>query len=813
MKKILFCWALALLSWTTGAQTLREGACVLPIADGSAVRIEWYGDAAVRVVKTPDGRPFERKSLAVTARPQPLRCRHTETAAAWRIESARLAVTVDKQSGAVAFATAQGQPIVAEAGAARFTPMNDAGRSAWQVSQNFRLDPDEAIYGLGILQNGKMSQRGEERTLRPGNTEDGIPFFQSAKGYGIYWDNYSPTRISDGDAGTGFASETGDAVDYYLLYGGSADGVVAAVRALTGDVPMLPLWAYGFMQSRERYKSQQELLDVLHRYRRDSVPIDCMIQDWQYWGNNYLWNAMEFMSEQFPDPKGMLNEVHRQHARCMISIWSSFGPQTKPYRQLEEKGLLLPIETWPQSGISHQWPPRMDYPSGVRVYDCYSPEARDIYWNNLQRIHALGMDGWWMDSTEPDHFNWKASDFDHQTALGSYRSVLCAYPLLTVGGVYDHQRAVSDTARVLILTRSGCFGQQRYGANVWSGDVVSTWEMLRSQVPAGLNFSLTGNPNFNSDLGGFFAGSYNRSWRGKPAYENPAYRELYLRWMQQGVFTPMMRSHGADVPRELFYYGQAGEPVYDAMLAAIRLRYRLLPYIYSTAWQVSKHRDTFMRALAMDFAADPQAAARSDEYLFGRALLATPVLRAHYTPEVVRRDRDANAGWDKRTGRMTMERLDSVGFSAPAEHTVYLPAGSAWYYFADGRRYEGGAEVTRTLPIAEVPFFVRAGSILPLGPDVQWSGEKPWDALEVRIYPGANGRFTLYEDEFDSYRYEQGLYTEIDFRWDDRARRLTIEARRGSYPGMIEQRTFRLLLPDGTTREVHYDGKRQTVKF
>jgi len=776
------------------------------------VALQWYAPDIVRVTKAPSGAVYNPSSLAVTARPAAVKVSCSETADSVFVISGKLRVAVSKSNGVVKFSDKKRRPIGAEAAAATFTPATDAGRATYSPAQSFVMLPGEEIYGLGILQNGKMSQRGENRQLYPANTEDGIPFFQSNRGYGIYWDNYSTTGIADsGDAVT-FSSEVGDGVDYYMIYGGDADGVVAGVRELTGDVPMAPLWTYGFHQSRERYKSQEEIVDVLRRYRQDGVPVDGMIQDWQYWGSNYSWNAMEFLNESFPDPKGMLDKIHAGNAHCIISIWSSFGPMTKPYRQLDEKGLLFDLETWPQSGCS-LWPPKMDYPSGVRVYDCYSREARDIYWENLRRIHDLGMDAWWMDSTEPDHFGWKTEDFDHKTALGTYRSVRLAYPLMTVGGVYEHQRASADTARVFILTRSCTFGQQRYGANVWSGDVVSTWDMLRRQVPAGLNFSLTGNPNFNSDLGGFFCGSYNGAWEGKPAYENPAFRELYVRWTQFGVLTPMMRSHGADSPRELYFYGSAGEPVYDALVDAVKLRYRLLPYIYSTAHDVSAHRSSFMRALLMDFPTDKKAAASASQYMFGKALLAAPVLKANYTPEVIRNDADANAGWDKNTGRTNLSGLDNVDFTARYPHTVYLPAGTDWYYLHDGSRYSGGADITLDLCLSDNPIFVKAGSILPLGPDVQYAEEKPWDNLEIRVYPGADGSFTLYEDETNGYNYEKGIFSEIDFKWADRSRTLTIDRRKGEFPGMLQQRRFNIVLPDGTSRTVEYNGRKQTVKF
>jgi alpha-D-xyloside xylohydrolase len=341
-------------------------------------------------------------------------------------------------------------------------------------------------------------------------------------------------------------------VDYYFIYGKNADGVVAGMRNLTGKVPMIPLWTYGFWQSKERYKSQDELVDVVKKYRDLKVPLDGIIQDWQYWGNNYQWNAMDFISPDFPDAKKMIQNIHDMNAHLSVSIWSSFGPMTNQYREMDKKGMLFNFNTWPESG-REVWPPDMNYPSGVRVYDAYNPEARNIYWKYLNKgVFSLGVDTWWMDSTEPDHLSQKPEDLDTKTYLGSFRKVRNAYPLMTVGGVYDHQRETTSDKRVFILTRSAFAGQQRYAANTWSGDVNSSWESLRNQVPAGLNFSLTGNPNFNSDIGGFFAGVYKRNGGAK----NPMFQELYVRWLQYGTFTPMMRSHGTDVPREIYQFGK-----------------------------------------------------------------------------------------------------------------------------------------------------------------------------------------------------------------------------------------------------------------
>lgn len=789
--------------------------------DGQLVQVKWYTPSIVNIVKVVPDYNYCPLDLVVTADPMQQKISMKEDALFHIYSSNELVVKVNKQNGVVTFVSPSGQVLLQESAKASLKEMIDVDVKAYNVAQSFLLETNEAIYGLGILQNGKMSQRGTDKVLCPGNTEDGIPYIQSSKGYGLYWDNYSTTHFSDKENVMTFDSETGGAVDYFFMYGKNADGVVAQMRHLSGDVPMFPLWTYGFHQSKERYKSQKETVGVVHKYRENNIPLDGIIQDWQYWGNNYLWNAMEFMSEEFSNPKSMMKDIHDNHAHCTISIWSSFGPKTKPYKELDEKGLLFDIETWPQSGISHIWPPRMDYPSGVRVYDCYSKEARDIYWKHLKRLFDLDLDAWWMDSTEPDHFNPKSQDFDRKTALGSYRSVRSVYPLMTVGGVYENQRAVSSDKRIFILTRSGFAGQQRYGCNVWSGDVNSTWEMLRSQVPAGLNFSLTGNPNFNSDLGGFFAGSYNGSWKGLPGYKNPAYHELYVRWMQYGVFTPMMRSHGADVPREVYLYAKDGEsidasPVTCAMKSAIQLRYRLLPYIYSTAWQVSKNRSTFMRALVMDFSSDERCLDINNEFMMGSSILATPILHAQYTPEIIKRDSDANAGWARDQKKQELD-MDEVDFTAVRVNSFYLPAGAVWYEFANNTKYEGGQEVSLETTLASNPFFVKAGSILPIGPDVQYSTEKSWDNLEIRVYEGADGVFTLYEDEFDNYNYEQGKYTEIDFKWNNRKRELTIMPRKGSYNGMLDTRSFSVLFIDGSqshkVRGVVYAGKKVIVKL
>lgn len=781
--------------------------------DSVGIELTYFTPRSVRVVKTPLNKSITESSHSVIAGPETVALSMKQQGNKVVVSSSDISATLDLKSGEIRFSTPKGKALLREKGNAVLLPIVEAGRPALMVGQDFLLDKDESIYGLGNLENGHMSQRGVSRTLMPGNVEDGIPVFQSVKGYGVIWDNYSPTLFNDTPEGTALMSEVGQGVDYYFMYGGNADGVTSEIRHLTGQVPMFPLWTYGFWQSRERYKSQAEILEVVHKYRELGVPLDGIIQDWQYWGDNYLWNAMEFMNPDFPDPKGMMDDIHSNNAHAIISIWSSFGPQTKPYRELADKGLLFDFSTWPESGISHQWPPRMDYPSGVRVYDAYSPEARDIYWKHLTRLHDTKVDGWWMDSTEPDHLNVKPEDFDTPTYLGSFRKVRNAYPLMTVGGVYDHQRQADSSKRVFILTRSGYTGQQRYGCNVWTGDVTSTWQNLRCQVPAALNFSLTGNPHVNSDIGGFFCGDYNRTYADNSATRNPAYQELYVRWLQFGLFSPMMRSHGTDAFREIYQFGEKGEPVYDAIAQAINLRYRLLPYIYSTSWDVSRNSSSFMRALMMDFPRDRKVHDMADQFMFGRQLLAAPILEAKYTPEQSS-DKDENSGWNKEVKNDAVQ-IEKVDFTAPKMTEVYLPAGTGWYDFHTNKSYAGGRVLNMESDIFTIPMFVKSGSILPLGPEVQYATEKPWDNLEIRVYPGADGEFTLYEDEGDNYNYEKGLYSTIRFVWNDGSRTLTIEDQKGEFPGMLKNRSFNIIAADnvGNAVNVKYTGQKTTVKL
>ena len=741
---------------------------------GVQVQITFFSPAIVRVVKFPAGATVTKKSLSVIKMPENIRPAVLQKGDTLFLRTDSVVVSLVLSTGRIGFSNTLGEKLFSEKDdGVQFTPVKDVNKPAFIVRQAFVLDNDEAIYGLGQQQNGKMSQRGQRVYLRQDNMKVCIPFFQSVKGYGVFWDNYSPTTFTDNQQETSFDSEVGDCADYYFLYGANAQGVVAQMRALTGQAPLMPLWVYGFNQSRERYKTQYELVDVVKQYRRLKVPLDGIVQDWQYWGRDSNWNAMSFDPNTFPDPKGMVDSVHQLHAHLFIVAWPGFGPLTKQYEELKQKNMLIHFETWPPA-------------SGTTPYDVYNPQARDIYWRYLNKgIFSLNTDAWWLDSSEPDHVNLKERDFDQPTYLGSFRSVRNAFPLQHVGGVYDHQRQTTDKKRVSILTRSAFAGQQRYGANTWSGDVGSNWEMLTKQIPAALNFSLCGIPYWNADIGGFFAGSFVKGGGAR----NPAFQELYTRWMQFATFTPMMRSHGTDIPREIYQFGNRGEWPFDVQEKFINLRYQLLPYLYSTAWGVTSNAGSIMRSLTMDFASDKKVWDIGNEYMFGQSFLVAPVTASH-----------------------------------AQNRSVYLPAGASWHNFWDGGLTAGGVWTEQATPIDRIPLFVKAGSIIPWGPKVQYAAEKKWDNLELRIYPGADASFTLYEDEGDGYDYEKGSYSEIHFQWNDEAKTLSIDDVKGSFPGMLKDRKFNIVVVDdhrgvgvvpsgkfNTT--VRYRGKKLTVRL
>lgn len=779
---------LAMTSLTFGQSYQQTATGLKTSLQSMNVEIQFLSPGIVRVLKAPEGLAYEKKSLSVVKTTEQTSLKGSKNGDVVTLTSSALNVDVNLVTGKVSYRDAQGNALFTEKDyGTQFTPTVDVRKHTFTARQSFLLDKDEAIYGLGEQQNGQLLQRGQRIILKNENMKICIPYFLSLKGYGIFWDNYASTNFTDNVQETSFES-LADCSDYYFMYGGSPLGVITQMRDLTGQAPMFPLWAYGYWQSRERYKTQRELTEVVEKYRALNIPIDGIIQDWQYWGKDSMWNAMTFNPATFPDPKGMVDSVHRMNAHLMIVAWPGFGPQTKQYAEFKSKNMLIKFDTWPPN-------------SGTTPYDIYNPEARDIYWDYLNKgVFSLGSDAWWLDSSEPDHINIKESDFDQPTYLGSYRSVVNAFPLLHVKGIYDHQRATTSDKRVCILTRSAFAGQQRFGANSWSGDVGSSWGNLANQIPAALNFSLSGIPYWNADIGGFFASRYRRDGGAK----NPEFQELYVRWLQFATYTPMMRSHGTDIPREIYQFGKKGDWAYDAIEKNIRLRYSLIPYLYSTAWLVTSESASILYALPLIFPEDKAVRNITDEFMFGNSFLVAPVIKPMYTA--------------RKEGKVTQD------FNTIGKRQVYLPKGSAWIDFWTGQTMQGGQELTQETPINMTPLYVKAGSILPWGPDVQFAEQKDWSTLEIRVYPGADATFTLYEDEKDNYNYEKGAFSTITFNWNDAAKTLTLGALKGSFNGMLKNRKFQVVLITPSTntaekaafkagKQVAYSGKSKTIKL
>lgn len=822
-KQLLILTALAscMSSWTQNIKETDSGVkfqTASPILNGEII---FYSPSIVRVIKYPSAQMPDKKSYPIIKTPEKINIVYKRNGDKIQMKTENMLVTLHSSTGKVTYQTLQGNTLLSEKElGTNFTPRKDVTRDAFTVSQAFALQPEEAIYGLGQRQSGAMNHRNQQVHLSNGNTNICIPYFTSEKGYGVYWDNPGISQFSDTPYETSFSSQVGECADYYFMYeDGTQDGVIACIRNLTGNAPMFPLWTMGYWQCRERYKSPDELCEVLDKYRELKVPLDGIVQDWQYWGCDSNWNAMKFMNPRyinklddkealrylpngedktakfdkprFKTPEEMIKYVHKNNAHLMISVWASFGPWTDQFKELDKMGALLKFETWPPK-------------SGAHPYDPFNKDARDLYWRYLSHLHNMGIDAWWTDSTEPDHLNPKDSDFDLMTADGSFRSVHNAFPLATNQGVYNNQRAVSNDKRVFQMTRSGYFGQQHYGALSWSGDVVSSWEVLRNQIPAGLNFTLCGIPYWNTDLGGFFGWEYNNDCT------NVAYQELHARWFQWGCFMPLMRNHcSSPMMNEIWRFGKEGDWAYDAQKRFIDLRYRLLPYIYSLTGAVTHENGTIMRPLVMDFATDRKAILLDNEYMFGKNILVCPVTQPLYTKKV-----------EGNKGVATVANIAKA--SSPVQ--VYLPKGSKWIDFWTNEMIEGGREISRECPISIMPLYIKAGSILPLGPKVQYTSEKKWNDLDICIYPGANGEFTLYEDEFDNYDYEKGAFTSIRFTWDDANRTLTISDRNGSYPGMLKNRRFNLtVMKPGkqnaetvmikADKRVSYSGKKMSFKL
>jgi alpha-D-xyloside xylohydrolase len=569
----------------------------------------------------------------------------------------------------------------------------------------------------------------------------------------LLWKTPSPSTA------TSLWSEVGDGVDYYFIYGPQLDRVIAGYRLLTGQATMLPQWAFGLWQSRQRYETAQESFDVVAGFRLRQIPFDNIVQDWLYWPQD-AWGSHEFDPPRFPDPVAWIKAIHDLHAHLMISVWGKFYPGTANFDAMQKGGFLY--QPTLDENI-HDWVGRGGY--NYTFYDAFNPGARALFWQQLDTaLFSKGIDAWWMDATEPDVVQpspptlEKQKHFIGATALGPASRVLNAYALENSRAVYEGQRATAPNQRVFILTRSGFAGQQRYAAVTWSGDTTSTWTALAKQIPAGLGFSISGLPYWTMDIGGYTMQS--KFAAAHPTPENAAeWRELNVRWFQFGTFSPLLRVHGELQPREMWTLGGETSPAYLAELKFDRLRYLLLPYLYSIAGAVTQDGYTLMRPLVMNFPHDPFARAITNQYMFGPAFLVAPVTtyQARSRP-------------------------------------VYLPAGASWYDFWTGLELPGGQTVDTPAPFDQMPLYVRAGSIIPFGPELQYTGQKPADPITLRVYTGANGQFNLYEDDGLTYDYEKGAFARIPIRWNDAALTLAIGARQGSFPAMLTSCTFNIVL-------------------
>ncbi|MGB8496346.1 MAG: glycoside hydrolase family 31 protein [Candidatus Acidiferrum sp.] len=677
--------------------------------------------------------------------------------------TARLKIVIGRENSAVQFLDAAGKTLAQES-TRSLTPVEVNGEKTLHPERFVNMwGTQEAFYGLGQHQAGVWNYRGEAVDLSQDNTNISVPLLLSSNGYGIFWNNGSRSRFNNRFVHAFYlSSEVADAMDYYFLYGPEFDNIIAAYRELTGPAPMFGKWAYGYWQCKNRYATQQELLGIAERYRAMQIPLDNIVQDWFWWNTmgEPVWN------KNYPDPAGMVKELHGEHVHLMVSVWPFFRPGSPVYDDMEKRGYFI------DRTVANSF-----HPVGQALYDAFNPDARKYYWKLMDdALFKIGVDAWWLDTTEPETEGRETNILaTNKVAIGNGARYANEFPLLTTSAVYQGQRGASSQKRVFILTRSGYAGSQRNAAAVWSGDVDPNWETFRRQIPAGLNLALSGIPYWTTDIGGFVDANP----------DDPAYRELYVRWFEFGAFCPIFRAHGTRTTNqnEIWSYGPAAQKIltdYD------RLRYRLMPYIYSQAWKVTSEGATIMRPLVMDFRTDVRAQNTGDEFLFGPSLLVSPVTEP----------------------------------GATVRH-LYLPD-AVWYDFWSGAFIKGGRAIDTPAPLERLPLFVRAGAILPLGPEVQFAAEKPADPLEIRIYRGADGDFTLYEDENDTYNYEKGAYATIGFHWDDAKQALTIGERKGAFPGMLKDRTFRVVfvkdghgtggaITDTADKNVSYSGKAISV--
>jgi alpha-D-xyloside xylohydrolase len=702
------------------------------------------------------------------------------------ITTSTLKITVDKNSEAISYSDLKSNIILAEDNSSGKTMKmaTVAGMDVYNCTTRFLSPSNEALYGLGCHPEDTLSvnYKGRNQDLAIKYMTGAIPVLLSTRGYGLMWDNYSPSYFygsEEGNTKFSYVSESGKIVDYYFIYGPDFDRIISSYRILTGSAPMFPKWAFGLIQSQDRYKSQAEVLSVKDKYRAGQIPVDCIVQDWFYWEPDVI-GSHRFWPERYPDPKFMVDQLHKANIHAMISIWPVMAKGTANYSAMEKAGNLTSV-TW-DNVMTHTFD---------SYYDAHSSKARLMYWQQARDslVAKQGWDAWWVDQCEPD--NGALLDERRKANFETGRGIdyFNTYSLMHSTGLYENWRKDIPGKRAFLLIRQSFAGEQRNAATLWSSDITCTWRAFKSQVPQGINSCASGIPYWTSDIGG-----YHFHWTA-PDWSTADNRELFTRWFQFGTFSPIFRIHGKG-ERALFS-DNWDQKTKETLLSYDRLRYRLLPYIYSLGWKVTSEGYTILRSLAFDFRNDPGITDIPDQFMFGPAFLVNPVTYPMYS----------------------FEKQEVV-----KTRKVYLPAGTGWYDFWTGDVYRGGITIDAQAPLAKIPLYIKAGSVVPMGPYLQYATEKPEDPIEIRIYPGMNGSFVIYEDENDTYNYEKGKLASIPLKWDDRSRQLTIGDRTGSFPGMLQTRTFNIVVvgknkgtgvdivakPD---RSVKYSGKEIRIKL
>lgn len=804
--------------------------------NGRRLRVAFTANEIARITYTEHRNFVDRPSRIVVPASEHTTFDLHEDAEKWVIASSDLLAHISKETGALSFFTPTGKLLFREPerGGKRLTRKNvtrnvfdnsaaiqmqsiDGARSsatnyetivdrqAFEAKLEFVFSEEEALFGLGSHEEGYGNLRGRSRELYQQNMKAVVPHLVSTRGYGVLMDCCSLMTFHDDALGSYWWADVVEELDYYVIAGDNFDEVMRGYRKLTGMTPLPPKWAFGYVQSKERYVTADEILHVVEEYRRRDVPLDCIVLDWKSWPNGSGWGQKSFDPIRFPDAPGFISKLHELGARLMVSIWPIMTGGCENQRELIEKGLML---------------------GNQATYDAFRPEARACYWEQARRgLFSNGVDAWWCDCTEPFEADWLGAvkpEPHLRLAINTQESKLYldageinAYSLLHSQGIYEGQRRVESAKRVLNLTRSSYAGQHRYGTFTWNGDVCATWEALRRCIPEGVNFCATGEAYWTVDAGGFFVdnkpglwfwrGEYPDGCRGLTAMDahepdskdsgstDKGFWELYTRWLQYAAFLPMMRSHGTDVAREIWRFGDAGSIFYDAIAACIRLRYRLIPYLYSMAAAITFDGKAMVRALALEFPEDAQTHDIMDEYMFGRSLLVCPVVRPMYF----------GPGSQPLAGE-------------PKTRPVYLPKGTRWFDFWNGAIYEGGQTIVASSPIDRIPLFARAGSVLPMTEVMRYSDEVRDAPYEIRVYTGADAQFDLYEDAGDGYGYEREEHVFIRMRWHQRQAELVIEKQEGSFAGMIEARDYRIvfMVPGGRyERVLHYTGEEVWVQL